>query len=610
MRRVLLLVLIALILIASACNLSDSIPDGQRLVIVSATYAASPVPSSTPIPTIDSGNTSTPEIFPTDIPTATSTFVPLASEAPIDSQAAAIVVTATPLSIRGSIASGTGGAYLRYYPGTAEEVSRIINEGAPLTIIGRTADGQWLRVVMDDGFVGWVLASSVTTEESTDILSIDATPNNGGSSAIPNTSGVEAVVQSGVEGLRLRATPGAGGTVVTILTELEPLTIIARTTDGRWLQVTTDDGDSGWVLAEYIDVYVDLEAKPVANVNLITSGFNGSVIEEGDGLRLRDRPSLLGNVLANLPGETPLIIIGRSNDNEWLEVRTEDGTVGWVARSYVSTTVVLDSLPVRGVTEEITPPPATDIISGVTSTSRNIYVRGQTLGNRPNVFSKVGDSITVAGFVLYPIGNGEYNLGEYSYLQPVVNYFSSVNAREGNSFNNNSLAADNGWTTRSVMDTSLANPAYCQQGEMPLECEYRVVRPSIALIMFGTNDVAVVPLDEYRRRMQEIVDISIDMGVIPVLSTVPNRLGFDVTPFNTAVRQIARANDIPLWDYHAALQNAPNTGLGEDGVHPSFASWHIPDSATFTPEFMEFGYNIRNLTALQVLDTVWRAVIY
>lgn len=38
----------------------------------------------------------------------------------------------------------------------------------------------------------------------------------------------------------------------------------------------------------------------------------------------------------------------------------------------------------------------------------------------------------------------------------------------------------------------------------------RVVRPSVALILIGTNDVANVPLDEYRNNLQRIVQISLD----------------------------------------------------------------------------------------------------
>jgi len=43
-----------------------------------------------------------------------------------------------------------------------------------------------------------------------------------------------------------------------------------------------------------------------------------------------------------------------------------------------------------------------------------------------------------------------------------------------------------------------------------------------------------------------------------------------------------------------------------DGVHPSAA----PNSADFTPENLQYGMTVRNLTALQALDAVWRGAMY
>jgi hypothetical protein len=50
----------------------------------------------------------------------------------------------------------------------------------------------------------------------------------------------------------------------------------------------------------------------------------------------------------------------------------------------------------------------------------------------------------------------------------------------------------------------------------------------------------------------------------------------------------------------------PNEGLGPDGIHPSAA----PDSADFTADSLQFGYTVRNLTALQALDALWRLELY
>jgi hypothetical protein len=41
-----------------------------------------------------------------------------------------------------------------------------------------------------------------------------------------------------------------------------------------------------------------------------------------------------------------------------------------------------------------------------------------------------------------------------------------------------------------------------------------------------------------------------------------------------------------------------------DGVHPSPAP--AGHNADFQPQYLGYGYTIRNLTALQALDAVWR----
>jgi hypothetical protein len=148
---------------------------------------------------------------------------------------------------------------------------------------------------------------------------------------------------------------------------------------------------------------------------------------------------------------------------------------------------------------------------------------------------------------------------------------------------------------------------------MPLECEYRLAKPSVALIMFGTNDSGGMPIAEFQRNLQRIVQISIDMGVIPVLSTIPPKhynpaTDGRVPEFNQVIIATARAYDVPLWNYGLVMSRLPGEGLDPDGVHPS-----IPpsgNSAIFTADQLRYGYTMRNLTALQVLYTLWQQVLY
>lgn len=338
-------------------------------------------------------------------------------------------------------------------------------------------------------------------------------------------------------------------------------------------------------------------------------------------VNLRTGPGLEYAVIAILPYESVVDATGRNGN--WIQV-TVDGSQGWVYGRYLRVQGGVDRLPEVGVppvpesemVEPITPSQTNDtptgVISGISSNVRQIFQRGQQLGNRADVFAKVGDSITASGDFLRPIADGGLILGTYGYLQPVVEYFSQATARDHNSFGSTSVAARAAWTTSDVLNPSLAAPGLCQVGvETPLECEYRLIQPAVALIMFGTNDVHLLDLNAYEANLRRIVEISMDRGVIPVLSTIPEqpaRVGL-VAPLNAMIQRVASAYRVPLWHYYEATRNLPNYGISVDNIHPSVNPLAPGSAAVFTPDNLGYGYNVRNLTALQVLDALWRQVL-
>ncbi|MBC8099418.1 MAG: hypothetical protein H7Y11_08240, partial [Armatimonadetes bacterium] len=241
---------------------------------------------------------------------------------------------------------------------------------------------------------------------------------------------------------------------------------------------------------------------------------------------------------------------------------------------------------------------------------RTVYALGQGRGNRPDVFSKIGDSITVSPMYLQALGDELYTLDEYGHLQAVITHFSATTARTGNSFTNQSLAATVGWAANAALIPYNANGALCRIGETPLDCEYRLVQPSFALVMFGTNDVGYRFAEEYRQDLTRIVQRSEELGIIALLSTIPARPGYDVNvdAFNTVVRDVAAAHSLPVWEYGAALAALPNRGLSGDNVHPSSPPGGYNSAGDFRADNLCYGYVVRNLTALQLLDSVWLAV--
>ena len=331
-------------------------------------------------------------------------------------------------------------------------------------------------------------------------------------------------------------------------------------------------------------------------------------------------PDAGSEVVAIAPSSNLLHIIARSQDFTWLRAQTEEGITGWVPASQVNTNSCLDSIPAPHAEDGYQPqaPISLDLqaypnLIGLCARSREIFQRGQQLGNRAEVFSKIGDSITISPHFLGPIGYGEYHLDHYLHLQEVIDYYSNVNARVGNSFTNPSLSAFGGWSSWTVVNYHASNPSLCLAGEVPLECELRLVKPAVALIMLGTNDVVdpdLITPKFYEENMRKIIETCIQKGVIPILSTIPAMLLPDFTErepvFNAIIVRLTDEYDIPLWDYHTALEGLPNSGLIFDGVHPSVAPGGAGD---FSNAGLQFGMNMRNLTALQVLDGIWRGVI-
>jgi hypothetical protein len=246
----------------------------------------------------------------------------------------------------------------------------------------------------------------------------------------------------------------------------------------------------------------------------------------------------------------------------------------------------------------------------VTSNLKTIAMIGQARGNNLVVFTKVGDSITVGERFLYPFGNGKYQLGDHTYLQPVIDAFLQTPVRKGNSFNNPSVASAIGWAAYNVLAPRNADPYQCEAGESPLVCEYRIIQPSIAFIMLGTNDVGYRTQDEYAHDMSEIVSQSMEMGVIPILTTIPPqpRVADRVAAFNTILRDLAANNNLPLIDFAAAMSELPGNGLAYDNVHPSWPPGDDELAAYFTPDNLRYGYTVRNLLTLQMLDRIWHVI--
>jgi LysM repeat protein len=224
---------------------------------------------------------------------------------------------------------------------------------------------------------------------------------------------------------------------------------------------------------------------------------------------------------------------------------------------------------------------------------RKIYAQGQAHNNNSRAFSKIGDSNMENPYFLASFDDESYNLGEYAYLAPAIDYFSG-------SFGRQSMAVRIGFHSWSVLDPALADKTTCWPDETPLDCELRLHNPSLVLIRLGTNDAGYP--ERLRERLRAMVKLCVQRGVIPVLGTKADRVEGPENINNMIIRQIAADNNIPLWDFDRVAQTMPDSGLGQDHVH--LTTFYPLDYTS--PQAFQHGHSVDDLTALIVLDRVWR----
>lgn len=333
-----------------------------------------------------------------------------------------------------------------------------------------------------------------------------------------------------------------------------------------------------------------------------TPGVTARVSTRVPTLRLRAEPGTTGEILAELKPNTLLNAVGRTADNTWLQVVSIDHQAGWVSLAYVDVSGDLELLEVTGIAVEA-PDTAIAYISGISATAREIFMQGRARGNRAFAFSLVGDSNTDNPAFLHAFDLGRFDLGAYSHLAPTISYFAG-------SFSRDSAAAVGSFSTAKVLDPAFAD-GRCNAGESPLACEYRLQRPSVALILLGTGDQHA--WQTFEGRYRQVIEHTIAQGVVPVLITkaddlesTENTAPYDFT--NNVIRTLAVEYDVPLLDLRRAVEGLPNRGCLPDGFHYNTP----PDgrSTTFDADHLQYGYTMRNLTALQVLDALRRYVLY
>jgi SH3-like domain-containing protein len=241
-------------------------------------------------------------------------------------------------------------------------------------------------------------------------------------------------------------------------------------------------------------------------------------IYDASRVNLRSGPSLDYSSLGLLEPGAPLTLIGRNSDGTWAEVNTFDGRSGWVLGELVIViNTSLAALPITWTAPDV--PPGIVLDGGRLDRVREIYARGQQMGNRANSFIVIGDSTSAYSRqwlpIFHAIRQNTYNLGNYPALQQTIDFF-----RPSNVFGIVFQTAKTGYDSISIFDPTWADPDLCFPGETPLGCEHRLHQPAAAIIYIGIVDMVTSDAAAYQRSLEATVNALLDLNVIPVLSTI------------------------------------------------------------------------------------------
>lgn len=224
---------------------------------------------------------------------------------------------------------------------------------------------------------------------------------------------------------------------------------------------------------------------------------------------------------------------------------------------------------------------------------------------RDAVFAKVGDSNTVNTNFLNCFDGPDLWLGEHAALEASRVFFGEtlVDGTDS-SYDRISLAAAVGWSAGNVIAGSPS----------ALEQEVQAITPAFAVVMLGTNETYAQGVEPFDKNLLTIVDRLLELGVVPLLSTIPPRgdsaEANDLVPeMNAVVRAIAQSRQVPLMDLWLPLHDLPEYGLAGDGIHLQVYVSGGAKGCWLTPEGLALGMNQRNLLTLEALDRARRFLI-
>lgn len=238
--------------------------------------------------------------------------------------APAPAVRAATLSVGDTVVVNTDVLNLRSGANLSASVLRVLPAGTSLTVTtsSKTADSYtWYGVTMADGTNGWVAGEYLAAPA-------DSTWNGG------FTVGDTAVVDTAR--LNCRSGPGLSYGVLYVLSGDETVEVQdgPQTADGyHWFKITTEDGDTGWVIGEGL--------APTSDNGGTSGGFQfNEVVTVAEGpLNVHNAAGLDATITGQLSEDAPACILNGPVSKDgyiWYLVFYGENSKGWVAGEFLA----------------------------------------------------------------------------------------------------------------------------------------------------------------------------------------------------------------------------------------------------------------------------------
>ena len=209
-------------------------------------------------------------------------------------------------------------------PSLNNEIIATLNKGDLYPVL--TTEGDWIQINLSSGQKGWVANYLVSATAESTASQV--------SSEQPKTNKVSKTGIITVNSLNVRGEPSLNGNILGKLQKGETVKIISESND--WIEITYN-GESGWITRQYIQ---ENNSEGTVNTSSNESITSGELTILHNGTNIRKRPSTQSTILDRANQGDAFETI--SFENDWYQIKLENGQIGYIASWLVSTEVLLD----------------------------------------------------------------------------------------------------------------------------------------------------------------------------------------------------------------------------------------------------------------------------